>query len=112
MHSLDEAAAVAGSFAALAAEIGVSASTPSMWKARGSVPPEYCLAVERASGGRVTRADLRPDDYWLIWPDLKPPGTDCACFPGSCRGGEVINGCTANGQRCKAEALEREAAHG
>lgn len=28
--------------------------------------------------------------------------TNCACFPGTCRGGEVIDGKTANGQRCKA----------
>ena len=25
----------------------------------------------------------------------------CACFPGSCRGGEVIAGRLANGQRCQ-----------
>lgn len=25
----------------------------------------------------------------------------CACFPGTCRGGEVINGRLANGQRCR-----------
>lgn len=44
-----------------------------MWKARGSIPAERCLAIERATGGQVTRADLRPDDYWLIWPDLPAP---------------------------------------
>lgn len=26
---------------------------------------------------------------------------DCACFPGTCRGGEVIDGKTASGQCCK-----------
>lgn len=26
---------------------------------------------------------------------------ECACFPGSCRGGEVIGGRLANGQRCR-----------
>ena len=26
----------------------------------------------------------------------------CACFPGACRGGEVIDGMLANGTRCKA----------
>lgn len=40
----------------------------------GRVPsPANCLAIERATGGAVTRADLRPDDYWEIWPDLKAP---------------------------------------
>jgi DNA-binding transcriptional regulator YdaS (Cro superfamily) len=32
-----------------------------------------CVSIERATKGAVTRADLRPDDYWLIWPDLKAP---------------------------------------
>ena len=35
--------------------------------------PAYALAIERATGGAVTRQDLRPDDYWLIWPDLPEP---------------------------------------
>lgn len=73
MNALDRAAEAVGSFAALASAIGVSASTPSMWKARGTVPAEYCASIERATQGAVTRADLRPDDYWLIWPDLQAP---------------------------------------
>ena len=32
--------------------------------------PEYCLSIERATGGYVTRQDLRPHDFWKIWPDL------------------------------------------
>lgn len=36
--------------------------------------PENCLSIERATDGMVTRQDLRPDDYWLIWPDLSDPG--------------------------------------
>lgn len=35
--------------------------------------PAYALAIERATDGVVTRADLRPKDFWLIWPDLKAP---------------------------------------
>jgi DNA-binding transcriptional regulator YdaS (Cro superfamily) len=35
--------------------------------------PENCLSIERATNGEVTRQDLRPDDYWLIWPDLPAP---------------------------------------
>jgi len=34
-----------------------------------------CLAIERATEGKVTRQELRPDDYWLIWPDLPHPAT-------------------------------------
>ena len=32
-----------------------------------------CTAIERITGGQVTRQDLRHDDYWLIWPDLPAP---------------------------------------
>jgi DNA-binding transcriptional regulator YdaS (Cro superfamily) len=73
MSPLERAAEHLGSLSALAAAIGVSQSAPSMWKARGAVPLEHCLAIERATSGAVTRAELRPDDYWLIWPDLPPP---------------------------------------
>lgn len=32
--------------------------------------PEYCVAIERETGGKVTRKDLRPDDWRAIWPEL------------------------------------------
>ena len=32
--------------------------------------PELCLALERETRGAVTRQELRPDDFWKIWPDL------------------------------------------
>lgn len=35
--------------------------------------PSLALALERESSGAVTRQDLRPNDYWLIWPDLPAP---------------------------------------
>ena len=73
MEALDRAATVAGGLSYLAKMIGVAQSTPSMWKALGKVPVEHCLAIERATQGAVTRAELRPDDYFLIWPDLVAP---------------------------------------
>lgn len=30
-----------------------------------------CVAIEKATGGAVHRWDLRPDDWHLIWPELK-----------------------------------------
>lgn len=40
----------------------------------GRIPgPEHCLAIERATKGVVTRADLRPHDAHLIWPDVPAP---------------------------------------
>lgn len=32
--------------------------------------PANCAAIEQATGGQVTRRDLRPDDWHLIWPEL------------------------------------------
>lgn len=37
-----------------------------------------CVAIERASGGQISRKDLRPTDWQDIWPELveseqKPP---------------------------------------
>lgn len=32
--------------------------------------PVYCVAIERATAGAVTRQALRPDDWHLIWPEL------------------------------------------
>ena len=73
-HPIDTAAKVLGSQRALAESLGVTKAAVWQWKGtdRG-VPVEHCLAIERATNGAVTRKDLRPDDFWLIWPDLTPP---------------------------------------
>lgn len=73
-HPIDRAAELLGSQVALAALLGVTKGAVGQWKLpERQVPIEHCLAIERATNGGVTRADLRPDDYWLIWPDLAPP---------------------------------------
>ncbi|GAA4419874.1 transcriptional regulator [Acidovorax lacteus] len=64
-----------GSQADLARALGVTQSLPSAWaaidpKKRRPVPVRYCIAIERATDGAVTRRDLRPDDWHLIWPEL------------------------------------------
>lgn len=35
------------------------------------VPITFCPAIEQATNGAVTRKDLRPDDWWKIWPELE-----------------------------------------
>lgn len=37
--------------------------------------PVLCVLIERATGGQVTRKDLRPDDWQDIWPELAQPTT-------------------------------------
>ncbi len=34
--------------------------------------PVLCSRIETESNGQVTRKDLRPDDWHVIWPELKP----------------------------------------
>jgi DNA-binding transcriptional regulator YdaS (Cro superfamily) len=57
----------------LAVKVGVSPAQLRQWVHgyAGRIPgPANCVAIERATGGKVTRKDLRPDDWFLIWPEL------------------------------------------
>ncbi|WP_368647942.1 transcriptional regulator [Castellaniella ginsengisoli] len=38
---------------------------------RNPLRPENCRAIELATG--VRRQDLRPDDWWVHWPELAAP---------------------------------------
>ena len=49
--------------AALAREIGVSPQAVGKWVKAKQPPPKRVIAIERATRGRVTRYDLRPDLY-------------------------------------------------
>lgn len=56
---------------AIANAIGATKSDLSNWKhGKLSVPVKYCVAIERATKGAVTRRDLRPNDWADIWPEL------------------------------------------
>ena len=71
MNPLSRVVDCLGSDAALAALLGISGPAVSQWRKRGTVlRAEYCTAIERATDGQVTRRDLRPDDWHLIWPEL------------------------------------------
>jgi hypothetical protein len=37
---------------------------------RRPVPIKYCLQIEQYTQGKVSRRDLRPDDFVQIWPEL------------------------------------------
>lgn len=69
MSPLKKAIGIAGGQSALASSIHGTPQLVNNWVRRGIlVPVEYCAKVEKATG--VTRRDLRPDDWWLIWPEL------------------------------------------
>ena len=57
------AAYYCGGQASLARKIGVSPQVVQQWIAKNQTPPARVIAVERATGGRVTRSELRPDLY-------------------------------------------------
>lgn len=70
MSEIDRAIFEAGGVGKLASAIGVVQSAVSNWRVRGSIPPEHCAAVEKATSGAVTRQNLRPNDWQKIWPEL------------------------------------------
>lgn len=52
-------------------DIGVSVSMVGQWISNHRpVTPEKCVAIEKLTNGKVSRKDLRPDDWQLIWPEL------------------------------------------
>lgn len=57
----------------LAGAVGVTPATVSNWNSRKHpVPAELAAAIERATGGQVTRQELFPDTWARIWPELAP----------------------------------------
>jgi DNA-binding transcriptional regulator YdaS (Cro superfamily) len=62
------------SVSALRMAIGLKSDMQiSQWRNswQGRVPsPENCVAIERATQGKASRRDLRPKDWWRIWPEL------------------------------------------
>ncbi len=61
-----------GAGALLAVQIGSHAPDISNWSnGKRPVPISRCIAIEHATKGKVTRRDLRPHDWHLIWPELQ-----------------------------------------
>lgn len=60
-----------GRMSALAASIEVSTAFVSlMASGKRKVPPAMAVQIEQATEGAVTRKDLRPDDWRVLWPEL------------------------------------------
>ncbi|MFZ2309618.1 MAG: Cro/CI family transcriptional regulator [Rhodoferax sp.] len=56
---------------AVSQAVGVTPPVVSDWvTGKKGIPLERCTAIERATGGEVTRKDLRPDDWADHWPEL------------------------------------------
>ena len=71
MRLADYLAQERGRQAALCKATGAHAPDLSRWASGDRpVPLEWCVKVEQATAGAVTRQDLRPDDWQRIWPEL------------------------------------------
>ena len=69
--SVATASQIVGNQARLAQMLGVKPPTVQQWRdGTRPVPIERCVDIERLTFGAVTRRDLRPNDWWLIWPEL------------------------------------------
>lgn len=52
----------------VAKKLGISKAAVSAWN-RNGVPPKHCPEVEAMTGGKLTRKQLRPDDWQKFWPE-------------------------------------------
>lgn len=73
MDAIKRAIEHCGGAAKLATQLGVTTQAVCFWRdGERGLPAKKCSAIELATGGAVTRQELRPDDYHLIWPELAP----------------------------------------
>ena len=68
-----DAIAIVGGRSALARALGVTPVAVGQWVSDGKycrrVPPKQCVRIEALTDGRITRRQLRPDDWQDYWPD-------------------------------------------
>ena len=66
-----------GRLSSLAKAIDAHASNMGHWaEGTRATPAKYGAAIERATGGQVTRQELFPDTWARIWPELAPAADD------------------------------------
>ena len=67
---LSDAVAIIGTQTLLAAKIGATQQEVWNWlNGQRDIPPSRCPSIERATDGRVTCEELRPDVRWHRIPD-------------------------------------------
>lgn len=67
----------------LAKALGVSRVAIHLWaEEKRPVPVVRAVALERATGGEVTRQEVRPNDWQEFWPELAEQGAPTC--PASC----------------------------
>jgi DNA-binding transcriptional regulator YdaS (Cro superfamily) len=69
MTAIKKAIEIIGSQTALAEKLGCTPQAVQQWEASGTVPVKRVIGIEQATGGVITRHELRPD----IYPDDPAP---------------------------------------
>ena len=70
--ALKSAVAKFGGQAKLARLLNITPSAVNQWICgKRPIPSNFCHAINSATGCQIQH--LRPDDFHLIWPDLKAP---------------------------------------
>lgn len=65
MEAIQKAINLAGNASRLAVLVGVSTQAVCFWRdGARKVPPEGCIAIEKATQGQVRCEDMRPDVDW------------------------------------------------
>lgn len=71
MNAIQQAADMVGGVGALARALNVSYQAVRFWiNGERLIEPLRCVQVEHLTRGAVTRMDLRPDDWFELWPEL------------------------------------------
>ena len=73
ISAISRACTIVGGVTSLARILGVTPPTVHEWTtSRRPIPAKRCVQIETATGGAITRRDLRPVDYENVWPELAP----------------------------------------
>lgn len=68
---LGSKAGVVRAIAHISPKITVQHVTNWMHRDQEGAPVKVCTALEAATTGQITRQELRPDDWFDIWPELQ-----------------------------------------
>lgn len=88
---------IVGSQRALARALSIAPTQVGQWRKPEEeggrpIPPKKCVLIERITGGKVSRRDLRPDDWHDIWPELAQQAPAAINSEASAAGQEPVHG--------------------
>lgn len=62
MNIFEKIVYICGSQNALANKLGITRGAVTSWKKTG-IPAERCIQIEKMTGGKITRQEMRPDMF-------------------------------------------------